>query len=152
MVMSHEATHVATDAATTSMPLWLVEGFADYVALRDVDLPLSVSAAQVAAQVRLHGAPAELPADAEFDTGGTHLGASYEAAWLACRTLAELGSEDELVAFYDAVEVRRRRTRRDAADLRVHPSGPSPKVWRSRLQHLVGVNGPDRSAAPAGAC
>ena len=46
VVMSHEATHVATGAATTSMPLWLVEGFADYVALRDVDLPLSVSAAQ----------------------------------------------------------------------------------------------------------
>ena len=38
--MSHEATHVATDAALSTMPLWLLEGFADYVALRDVDLPI----------------------------------------------------------------------------------------------------------------
>ena len=37
--MSHEAVHVATEAARSTMPLWLLEGFADYVALRDVDLP-----------------------------------------------------------------------------------------------------------------
>ena len=136
VVMSHEATHVATDAATTSMPLWLVEGFADYVALRDVDLPLSVSAAQIAAQVRLHGAPADLPADAEFNTGGTHLGASYEAAWLACRTLAELGSEDELVAFYDAVKSGAAAPvamRRIFGFTEAHLT----KVWRSRLRALA---------------
>ena len=40
VVMSHEAVHVATDAATSTMPLWLLEGFADYVALRDVHLPV----------------------------------------------------------------------------------------------------------------
>ena len=31
--MSHEATHVATDATFASMPTWLLEGFADFVAL-----------------------------------------------------------------------------------------------------------------------
>src|SRR3546814_6597486 len=37
VVMSHEAVHVVTGAAITSgVPLWLLEGFADYVALRDV--------------------------------------------------------------------------------------------------------------------
>ena len=30
--------------ARSTMPLWLLEGFADYVALRDVDLPLSTTA------------------------------------------------------------------------------------------------------------
>ena len=41
VVMSHEATHVATEAATSRTPLWLLEGFADYVALRDVKIPLT---------------------------------------------------------------------------------------------------------------
>ena len=39
VVMSHEITHVATDAATSPVDPWLLEGFADYVALRDVPLP-----------------------------------------------------------------------------------------------------------------
>ena len=56
--MSHEATHVATEAPLTSgMPLWLLEGFADYVALRDVDLPISTTAGQIIAQVRRDGVP-----------------------------------------------------------------------------------------------
>ena len=40
-----------------AMPLWLLEGFADYVALRDVDLPVERSAAQIIAAVRRDGAP-----------------------------------------------------------------------------------------------
>ena len=39
VVMSHELVHVATDAARSGAEPWLVEGFADYVALRDTDLP-----------------------------------------------------------------------------------------------------------------
>ncbi len=39
VVMSHELVHVATDAARGGTEPWLVEGFADYVALRDTDLP-----------------------------------------------------------------------------------------------------------------
>lgn len=103
VVMSHEAAHVATDAVTTDVPLWLLEGFADYVALRDVNLPVSVTAAQIGRQVREDGVPDHLPGQAEFDTRTTHLGAAYESAWLACVTLAEEGSEDQLVRFYRQV-------------------------------------------------
>lgn len=103
VVVSHEATHVATGAATSDLPRWLVEGFADYVALRDIGLPDAVTAAQVAARVRADGVPASLPRDVDFDAATGRLGASYEAAWLACRTLAELGSEDELMAYYAAL-------------------------------------------------
>ena len=53
--MSHEATHVATGAALSTMPTWLLEGFADYVALAHVDLPVSVTASQILGQVRKHG-------------------------------------------------------------------------------------------------
>ncbi|MFC6286544.1 hypothetical protein ACFP3Q_04575 [Nocardioides sp. GCM10027113] len=104
VVMSHEAVHVATDAALSTMPLWLLEGFADYVALRDVRLPLSVTAGQVIRQVRRDGPPEALPGQTEFDTAETHLGASYEAAWLACRLLADLGGEAELVGLYRDVQ------------------------------------------------
>lgn len=104
VVMSHEAVHVATDAATSSMPLWLLEGFADYVALREVPLPIGTTAGQIIRQVRRQGPPAHLPGPEEFDTAATHLGASYEAAWLACRLLVEIGGQARLVRFYEKVD------------------------------------------------
>ena len=105
LVVSHEATHVATGAATSgSMPMWLLEGFADYVALRDVDLPLSTTAGQVIAQVRRDGPPDHLPGPAEFDASSEGFGAAYEAAWVACRLLARLAGEDALVALHERVQ------------------------------------------------
>jgi hypothetical protein len=102
VVMSHEATHVATGAPLSSgVPLWLLEGFADYVALHDVDLPLSTTAGQVIAQVRRDGPPDRLPGRTEFDEDGTHLGAAYESAWIACLVLADDGGEGDLVRLYD---------------------------------------------------
>ncbi|HEY9394963.1 MAG TPA: hypothetical protein VIP58_12495 [Nocardioides sp.] len=102
IVITHEATHAATDAATnTGRPMWLVEGFADYVALRDTKLPLSKTAGQILAQVRENGAPDHLPGKAEFNTRSEHFGAEYEAAWLACEVLAEAGGEQALVDLYE---------------------------------------------------
>ena len=136
VVMSHEATHVATRAVSTAMPLWLVEGFADYVALLDVDLPLSQTAGQIATVVRRDGLPRQLPTDDEFDTRTTHLGASYEAAWLACRTLAELGGQRRVVAFYRAVA----QGGQVAAELqRIFGISEASftEAWRTRLRDLV---------------
>ncbi|WGL53802.1 hypothetical protein P5P86_08225 [Nocardioides sp. BP30] len=104
IVLSHEATHAATDVATNqTLPPWLLEGFADYVALRDVTLPLSTTARQIIAEVRTDGAPAHLPGSAEFNDQSESFGAEYEAAWLACRLLARLGGEQALVHLYDDV-------------------------------------------------
>jgi hypothetical protein len=86
------------------VPTWLLEGFADYVALRDVDLPVTTTAAQIIRQVRRGGVPDALPGQAEFDTRTTHLGATYESAWLACVLLAGRGGEGALVALYQDVE------------------------------------------------
>ncbi|NGN91535.1 hypothetical protein G5C66_02115 [Nocardioides sp. KC13] len=102
VVITHEATHAATDAATnTRRPMWLTEGFADYVALRETRLPLSKTAGQILAQVRENGPPDHLPGKAEFNTRSEHFGAEYEAAWLACEVLAEAGGEQALVDLYD---------------------------------------------------
>ena len=100
VVMTHEAVHAVTGAPTSRAPVWLVEGFADYVALLDVDLPLSRTAAQVLERVREDGVPDRLPDESDFDLTAPHLGAAYEAAWLACRALASLAGEDGLVEVY----------------------------------------------------
>jgi hypothetical protein len=88
---------------SSGVPLWLLEGFADYVALRDVDLPVSTTAGQIIQQVRQEGAPDHLPGEVEFDQTSSHLGAAYESAWLACALLADVGGEDALVRLYDQV-------------------------------------------------
>ncbi|WP_137292784.1 hypothetical protein [Nocardioides dongxiaopingii] len=138
VVLTHEATHVATAAPASGAPTWLVEGFADYVALRDTTLPLTRTAGQVADLVRADGLPAALPDGAEFDTRGPHLGAAYEAAWLVCVTLAERGGQDALVDFYtrvgegDALDVALRSGFDwDEADL--------VRAWRDRLAGLPGA-------------
>lgn len=100
VVVSHEAAHVALDAGSTALPVWMGEGLADYIALRDVTLSLSVTAADITRQVRREGVPDSLPGDEEFDHGSEYFGAAYEAAWLACRLLAERVGEDRLVRFY----------------------------------------------------
>ena len=104
IVMTHEATHVATGAAVSSMPPWLLEGFADYVALAAEHVPVRVSASQAIARVRRAGVPAHLPDRADFDPGSSAIGASYEAAWLACRQLARTYGQRRLVAFYRTVD------------------------------------------------
>ena len=104
VVITHEATHVATDAATTPAPTWLVEGFADYVALSAQRLPLTTTAARIIALVRREGAPHHLPGRREFAPGAKHLEARYESAWLACRLLARDGGVKALVGFYRSMD------------------------------------------------
>ena len=107
VVISHEATHLATGAPLTSgVPLWLLEGFADYVALHAVDLPITTTAGQIIQQVRADGPPDHLPGQPEFDQADSHLGAAYESAWVACLVLADAGGQDALVRLYEAVSRR----------------------------------------------
>ncbi|MEV5002932.1 hypothetical protein [Nocardioides sp. LML1-1-1.1] len=139
VVMTHEAVHAVTGAVLAQgAPLWLVEGFADYVALRDVDLPVSRTAAQVIAQVKREGVPERLPAESDFDPAASHLGTVYEAAWLLCVILAEHRDEAALVAFYRSVlggtkvaSALRASFGWSEADLTA--------AWRSRLASLAGV-------------
>jgi hypothetical protein len=136
VVMSHEATHVAAGAWDSRTPLWLLEGFADYVALRDVDLPVEQSAAQIIAAVRRSGPPRQLPDAAAFGTRTPRLGATYESAWLACKVLAEQRGEPALVAFYRAVD----RGQPVGAALRAEADLSVPELtaeWRDLLSGLA---------------
>lgn len=101
VVMSHELVHVATDAVRRPVEPWLLEGFADYVALRDTRLPDRVTLGRAIEAARRDGVPEALPTVAEFDTRARDLQARYEEAWLVCRIIAERLGERGLVEVYE---------------------------------------------------
>lgn len=103
VVLSHEATHALTAAVGTPAASWVVEGFADFVALHDDTAPLSVSAGQVLTEVRAGRTPAALPGDDDFSSTGHGLGAVYESAWMIFRLLAQDRPDRDLVTFYRRV-------------------------------------------------
>lgn len=105
VVLSHEITHVATRTATTSRtPMWLSEGFADWVAYRGRDRSPAAAAPELSRAVASGSPPERLPADADFGfTGGAdRLAKAYEGGWLACRMIADKWGEGKLRAFYRA--------------------------------------------------
>ncbi|RNL64241.1 hypothetical protein EFK50_06835 [Nocardioides marmoriginsengisoli] len=104
VVVSHESTHVATEATFVSMPTWLLEGFADYVALAHAGIPVRTAASQILARIRKDGPPDHLPTADDLAPTAAGLGATYEEAWLATRFIAQSYGEKKLVAFYDAVD------------------------------------------------
>ncbi len=103
VVLTHEATHLLTDAVGTRAESWVVEGFADFVALRDDSASLSVSAGQILGEVNAGRAPKRLPSTADFDAESHGLGAIYESAWMIFRMLGERYGDARVVGFYQAV-------------------------------------------------
>ncbi|SDG85027.1 hypothetical protein SAMN05421505_108245 [Sinosporangium album] len=106
VVLAHELTHVATGAAVSGMPIWLVEGFADYVGYRDAGLPAWEAAAELAQEVREGAVPYRLPERADFRPGAPRLAQVYAESWLACALLAARFGEDALVRLYRDAERR----------------------------------------------
>jgi hypothetical protein len=141
VVMSHEATHVATGAYASPLPLWLLEGFADYVALRGVRLPVARSAAQAVARVDRRGLPARLPTDAAFGAQAEDLGATYEAAWLAVREVADEAGEAALVRFYRRADAGTPVARALASTTGLTVPGLTER-WRDELRRLAQRGGP----------
>jgi hypothetical protein len=97
-------THVATrSSSVVAPPIWLSEGFADYVAYQASPVPTAVVASDVLDDVRDGNPPRALPSGDDFDASHGDISAAYEGAWLACRLIAERYGEKQLVAFYAAV-------------------------------------------------
>ncbi|PPS78761.1 hypothetical protein BZZ08_06394 [Streptomyces sp. MH60] len=113
VVLTHETTHVATRADTTSAtPLWLSEGYADWVGYRDTGRTAAQAAPELADTVAEGRVPARLPTDEDFGftAEAEQLARAYEGGWLACRMIAEQWGEDRLDAFYRAVGAHDDRT------------------------------------------
>ena len=140
VVMSHETTHVATDATFASMPTWLLEGFADFVALDGAGVPVDLAARQILDRIRKDGLPSGLPSTGDLDPPANGLGATYEEAWLACRFLAQEYGARALVRFYRAVD---EGSSTQAAFRSVLDTSQQEFVarWRDDLARLAGVAG-----------
>jgi hypothetical protein len=103
VVLTHETTHVATRAATTSgTPLWLSEGLADWIGYRGTGQTPKEVAPELSRDVAAGRLPDALPSDADFGTTANGLAQSYEGAWLACRLIADRWGDAKLLALYRA--------------------------------------------------
>ncbi|MFI0899476.1 hypothetical protein [Streptomyces sp. NPDC020983] len=103
VVLTHETTHVATRLATTSRtPLWISEGFADWVAYRESGRSAPEIAPELAQDVAAGHVPAALPANADFRPTAPALPQAYEGGWLANRMIADQWSPAALTAVYRA--------------------------------------------------
>ncbi len=137
IVLAHEAAHVALGAALLQLPLWLSEGIADYVALVDSESPVSDLGAQILDLTRKRGAPRSLPDASRFDGSDRHIGAWYEASWLAVRLIALTYGEDALWRFYRR-SVEDRGTAAAFREVLGTTQRDFVRLWQSHLSDLAG--------------
>ncbi|MFI8366296.1 hypothetical protein [Streptomyces sp. NPDC085466] len=106
VILTHETVHVATRAHTSpSTPVWLSEGFADWVAYRGGDRTPAQAAPELRRAVLAGEVPAAPPEDGDFAfTGDSEaLARAYESGWLACAMIADRWGQERLTAFYREV-------------------------------------------------
>ncbi|GEC09873.1 hypothetical protein SSP24_75280 [Streptomyces spinoverrucosus] len=106
VVLTHETTHVATRTHTNSgTPLWLSEGYADWVGYRDSGRTPAEAAPELARSVAAGDVPTALPANTDFGftADSNALAQAYEGGWMACRLIEDRWGERRLGEFYRAV-------------------------------------------------
>lgn len=100
-VMTHELTHIATRmAAVTGVPMWLSEGFADYVAYGVTSMQDELIAGPAVAAYRRGELLRSLPSKKSFDPKVSEIAPAYSASWVAADVLADQYGQDTLVAVY----------------------------------------------------
>jgi hypothetical protein len=96
ILITHEMTHVATRTLGDGVPLLLVEGFADWAALKPLGYPFRVTRPALARLgSRFDGA---LPRDAEFR--GPQAAVAYDEGSAFCLWVAETAGPAKLQALY----------------------------------------------------
>jgi hypothetical protein len=141
IVLTHETTHVASTATASPVPLWLAEGFADYVAFTAVPVQDESAAKELFKAIRAGKVPAALPGPDAFAASATELPQAYESAWLACRLIAEREGQSKLVKFYRTVHASKTTTGlADAFKSVLGMTEPEfVAEWQQYLKRLAGV-------------
>ncbi|WP_436495695.1 peptidase MA family metallohydrolase [Actinokineospora sp. HUAS TT18] len=101
VVLRHEITHVAARSVTVDgSPMWLLEGFSDYVGYLDSGISLAQGAPDLARQVIDSGPPTALPEDRAFRGKDKELDLAYQQAWSIARFVADRYGQARLVTLY----------------------------------------------------
>ncbi len=100
VVTTHEMTHVATRTLGSGEPLYLVEGFADYTALRPIAQPLTVTRPALAKKVAQGRFNGQLPSDDAFRA--VDAAAAYDEASSFCLWVATTFGNARLQALFRA--------------------------------------------------
>jgi hypothetical protein len=94
ILITHEMTHVATRTLGDGVPLLLVEGFADYAALKPVRLPFAATHQTLARR----GFDGRLPRDDQFRSDDAPV--AYDEGSAFCQWVAETYGAGKLQALY----------------------------------------------------
>lgn len=104
IVLRHEITHIAARSSTVDgAPMWLLEGFADYVGYRDSGLQPREAAPDLVRRLRAGAPPDALPVASDFVGGSANLDLAYQLAWSAALHVVDLAGEPGLVTLYRTV-------------------------------------------------
>jgi hypothetical protein len=98
ILVTHEMTHVATRILGDAVPLLLVEGFADWAALKPVGLPFHATRPALDAAVDNGRFDGDLPADLQFR--GTEAAVAYDKSSAFCLWVASTYGPGKLQALY----------------------------------------------------
>ncbi|MDN0194720.1 hypothetical protein [Streptomyces sp. S.PNR 29] len=144
VVLTHETTHVATRAHTgPATPLWLSEGYADWVGYRGTGRTPSQAAPELSGSVGEGRVPRALPEDKDFGFArdATALAEAYEGGWMACRMIADRWGDARLGEFYRAVGEHKERAGA-VRDAMRRVLGTTPEAfteqWRAYLRARLG--------------
>jgi hypothetical protein len=144
VVLTHETTHVATRAHTTAAtPLWLSEGYADWIGYLGTSRTPSEAAPELAHAAANGRVPENLPTDKDFGFSGdaTQLAQAYEGGWMACRLIAAHWGQERLGQFYRAVGDHQQRAGSvEGAMKKVLGTTPEKftEEWRDYLRDQLG--------------
>jgi hypothetical protein len=98
ILVTHEMTHVATRSLGDGVPLLLVEGFADWAALKPVGLSLQTTRPALDQRVDSGRFDGTLPGDAEFRSGDAAV--AYDEGSAFCLWVATTFGAGKLQALY----------------------------------------------------
>jgi hypothetical protein len=124
VVLTHEMTHVATRKVGVGVPLYLVEGFADYTALRPLAASLRLTRPSLASAVRGGRFKGRLPSRTQLV--GAEAALAYDEGSSFCLWVATSFGEAKLQALY-----------RSFGDLE---TDPTRKDEDARFRSVLGIS------------
>ena len=123
IVVTHEMTHVATRKVGVGVPLFLVEGFADFTALRPIDAPPRITRPALRAAVRTGRFKGTLPSG--DDLRGSDATLAYDEGSSFCLWIARTFGEAKVQSLYRSFSGGRE---------------PTPELLDRRLRQVLGIS------------